>query len=150
MVLNVFIFEASHEECDVTQFYQLTLNSSFSIWLLIIRLICWFMWKQLLRVGLFYSIKVIEDTVRHHEEFSNVFSSIVLFIIIVKAEFSTVNCPFSSHYLVNFPCQMPSYEFKNHLRNIKYFLLKGYLDSRSNLCNMQQFNFCNSTTKWYT
>ena len=28
-LLNVFIFEASHEECDMTQFSQLNLNSSF-------------------------------------------------------------------------------------------------------------------------
>ena len=124
MVLNVFIFEVSHEECDVTQFNQLNLNSSFSIWLLFIWLICWFMWKQWWRVGLLYNIEVIEDTVRHHEEFSNVFSSIVLLVIMIKAEFSPVNCTLSSHYLVNFPCQMPSYEFKNHLRNIKYFILK--------------------------
>ena len=149
LVLNVFIFEASHEECDVTQFNQLNLNSSFSIWLLFIWLICWFMWKQWWRVGLLYNIEVIEDTDRHHEEFSNVFSSVVLLVIMVKAEFSPVNCTLSSHYLVNFPCQMPSYEFKNHLRNIKYFLLKGNLDSRSNLCNIQQSNFRNSSTKWY-
>ena len=32
---NVFIFEASHEECYITQFNQLNLNSCFSIWLLI-------------------------------------------------------------------------------------------------------------------
>ena len=36
---------------------------------------------------------------------------------------------------------MPSDEFKNHLRNIKYFLLKENFDSRSNLCNVQQSNF---------
>ena len=29
LVLNVFIFEASQEECDVTQFNQLDLNSFF-------------------------------------------------------------------------------------------------------------------------
>ena len=52
-------------------------------------------------------------------------------------------------YPVNCLCQMLSYEFKNHLRNIKYILLKGNLDSRSNLCNIQQSNFRNSTTKWY-
>ena len=57
----------------------------------------------------------------------------------VKAEFSPVNCPLSrptpllSRLIV--PCKMPSVEFKNHLRNIKYFLLKGNLDSSSNLCN---------------
>ena len=38
-VLDVFIFEASYEECNVTQFDQLNLNSSFSIGLLINRLI---------------------------------------------------------------------------------------------------------------
>ena len=133
MVLNVFIFEASHEECDVTQFSQLNLNSSFSFWLLINWLICWFMWKQLLRAGLLYNVKVIEGTVEeHHEEFSNVFSSKVVFVIMVQAEFSPVNCPLSPPYSDNCPCQTPSDEFKNHLRNVKYFLLKGNLDSRSN------------------
>ena len=150
LVLNVFIFEALHEECDVTQFNQLNLNSSFSIWLLINWLICWFIWRQLLRAGLLYNIKIIEDTVEeHHEELSNVFSSKVFFVFMVQAEFFLVNCPLSSLYPVNCPCQMPSYEFKNHSRNVKYFLLKGNLDSRSNLCNIQKSNFCNSTTKWH-
>ena len=144
MVLNVFIFEASHEECDVTQSNQLNLNSSFSIWLLINWIICRFCW-----VGLLYNIKVIEDTVKHHEEFSNVFSSKALFVTMVQAEFSPVNCLLSLPYPVNCPCQMPSYEFKYHLRNIKYFLLKGNLDSRSNLRNIQQSNFRNITTKSY-
>ena len=105
--------------------------------------------KTIVKSWLLYNMKVIEDTVRHHKEFSNAFSSIVLFVIMVIAEFSSVNCPLSSHYLVNFLCQMPSYEFKNHLRNIKYFLLKGNLDSRSNLRNIQQSNFRNITTKSY-
>ena len=61
---NVFIFEASHEECYITQFNQLNLNSCFSIWLLITWLVCWFIWKQLLRVGLLYNIKVIENTAK--------------------------------------------------------------------------------------
>ena len=55
------------------------------------------MWKQLLRVGLLYNIKVIEDTVRHHEEFSNVLSSKVLFVIMVQAEFTPMNCPLSPY-----------------------------------------------------
>ena len=54
----------------------------------------------------------------------------------MQAEFSPVNCP----------CQMPSDEFKNHLRNLKYFLLKGNINSRSNLCNIQQSNLRESTT----
>ena len=110
----------------------------------------------MLRVGLLYNIKVIEETVKHHEELSNIFSSRVLFIIMLQAEFSPVNCPLSPNkalpttpYPINCPCQIPSYEFKNHLRNIKYFLLKGNLDSHSNLCNIQLSNFRNSTTKWY-
>ena len=49
---------------------------------------------QLLRVGFFYNIKVIEDTARHHEESSNIFSSKVT---MVQAEFSPVNCPLSPH-----------------------------------------------------
>ena len=61
---NVFIFEASHEECYITQFNQLNLNSCFSILLLITWLVCWFIWKQLLRVGLLYNIKVIENTAK--------------------------------------------------------------------------------------
>ena len=68
-----------------------------------------------------------------------------VFVIIVQAEFSPVNCPLSPPYPANCPCQMSSDEFKNHLRNIKYFLLKGNLDSRSNLCNIQQSNFRKST-----
>ena len=74
-------------------FNQLDLNSSFSIWLLINWLICLFMWKQLLRVGLLYNIKVIEHTDRHNEEFSNVFLSKVLFVIMVQAEFFSMKCP---------------------------------------------------------
>ena len=34
--------------------------------------------KTIINVGLFYNIKVIEDTVRHHEEFSSILSSKVL------------------------------------------------------------------------
>ena len=37
-------------------------------------------WKQLLRVGLLYNTKVIEDTVKHNEKFSNFFSSNVLYL----------------------------------------------------------------------
>ena len=33
---------------------------------------------ELLRVGFLYNRKVIEDTAKHHEEFSNEFSSKVL------------------------------------------------------------------------
>ena len=51
--------------------------------------------KQLLRVKLLYKIKAVEDTVKHQEEFSNVLSSKVLFVIMVQAEFSPVNCPVS-------------------------------------------------------
>ena len=39
---------------------------------------------------------------------------------------------------VYYPCQMSSNEFKNHLRNMKYFLLTGNLNSRSNFCNIEQ------------
>ena len=75
------------------------------------------MWKQLLsllRVKLLYNIKVIEGTVKHHEEFSNVFSTKILFVIIVQAEFSPVNYALSPPYPVNCPCQVPFYEFENH------------------------------------
>ena len=116
-----------------TQFNQLNLNSSFSIGLLINWLICWFVYrseKPLLRVGLLYNIKVIDDTVRHHEEFCVIFSS---------KNFSFVNCP----------CQMLCDRCKNYLRNTKYFLLKRNLDSRSNLCNIKQSNFRKSAPKWY-
>ena len=65
----------------------------------------------------------------------------------VQAEFSLVKCPLSPPSLINFPWKMHSDEFKNHLRNIKYFLLKRNLDSRSNLCKIQQSNFCESTTE---
>ena len=51
----------------------------------------------------------------------------------VEAEFSPMNCPLSPPSPVNCPFEMPSNEFKNHSRNIKYFLLKGNLDSRFNL-----------------
>ena len=44
---------------------------------------------------------------------------------------------------------MPSDEFENHLRNTKYFLRKRNLDSRSDLCNIQQPNFHKSRSKWY-
>ena len=67
--------------------------------------------KQLLRFGLLYKIKVIEDTFRHREEFSNIFSSKVLSVIIVQVEFSPVNCPLSPPSQVNSSCQMPSDEF---------------------------------------
>ena len=49
--------------------------------------------KQLLRVGLLYKIKAIEDTVKHQEEFNNMLPSKILFVIMVQAEFSPVNCP---------------------------------------------------------
>ena len=148
MVLNVFIFEAFHEECYVTQFNQLNLNSSFSIWLLTNWLICCFMWKQLLKVGLFCNIRHNRRHSQRHEEFSNVLSKVLL-VIMVQAEFFPVNCPFSPPYPVNCPCQRPFYKIKNHLRNMIYFLLEGNLDSCSNLCNTQQSNFRNSKTKWY-
>ena len=70
-LLNVFNFEASHKECDVTQFCQLNLNSSF--FSIVLNLLIY-----LQSVGLLYSVKVIEDTVRNHDEFSNIFSSKVL------------------------------------------------------------------------
>ena len=93
-----------------------------------------------------YDTKVIENTVRHHEEFSNInfFVERFMSIIMVQVEFS-----FLTPSLLDCPCQMPSDEFKNQLRNIKYFLLKGNLDSLSNLCNIQQSSFRKSTTKWY-
>ena len=65
--MNVLIFEASHGECDVTQFSQLNLNSSFFQWFIICRFIYINLqkWKQLLNVGLLCNIKVIEDTTRN-------------------------------------------------------------------------------------
>ena len=79
--------------------------------------------KQLLRVRLFYKIKAIEDTVKHQEEFSNVFPSKVLFVIMVQAEFSPVNCPVSppTRLIVLVKCL---------LMNLKFV---GNLDSLSNL-----------------
>ena len=103
--------------------------------------------KQLLRFGLLYNIKVIED--RHHVELTNIFSLKVLSVIIAQAEFSPVNCPLPPSSPVNYPCQMYSDEFKSHLRNVKYFLGKGNLDWRSNLCNIQQSYFRKSTTKFF-
>ena len=153
MILNAFIFEISHEKCDGTQFNQLDLNSSFSIWLLINWLICQFMSKQLLRVGyciiVIEVIKIMEDKVRLHEKFRCIFCR-KFFVCnngtgwIFLCELSSLN-PFPG----NFPFQRPSDEFQNHLRNIKYFLLKGNLDSRLNLCNTQHSNFCNNTPRWY-
>ena len=55
----------------------------------------------------------------------------------VQAEFPPVNCPLSCPSPVNCPCQMLSDEFKNHLRNVNYFLLRGNLDRRSKLFNIQ-------------
>ena len=69
-VLNVFIFYASHEECDVARFNQLNLNSSFSIGLSI----NWLNWWV---------------------TFSHQIESYV-FVIMVQAEFSPVNSPLSS------------------------------------------------------
>ena len=83
-VLKLFISKA--EECDVTQFNQLNLNSSFShlaINSLINLLIYLQKWKQLLRFRLLYNIKVIEDTVRQERK------------SIIKTEFSPMNCPLS-------------------------------------------------------
>ena len=63
LVLKLFILET--EECDVTQFNHLNLNSSFShraINQLIKLLIYLQKWKQLLRFGLLHNIKVIEET----------------------------------------------------------------------------------------
>ena len=112
-------------------------------------------WKQLLRFELLYNIKVIEDTVRHDEEINNIFSSSFVFVIMVQTEFSPANCPLPALITappplppLNWPCQMSSYESKNHIRNIKCFLLKKNLDSCSNLCNIQQPNFPKSRTMW--
>ena len=67
----------------------------------------------------------------------------------MQAEFSLVNCPLS-HPSPDFCSrQMPSDNFKNHLRNIKYYLLKVNLDSCSNLYNKYQSNFQKSKTMWY-
>ena len=148
-VLNVFIFEASLEECDVTQFNQLNLNSSFShlaINSLINLLIYLQKWRQLTRVGLLYNIKVIVDT--ETTRYSVTFLR-RKFCVCIKSADRIFPGELSSLNPLNCPCQMPYDEFKNHLRNIKYFSLKGNLDSRSSLCNIQQSNFCNSTTKWY-
>ena len=74
-------------------------------------------WKQLLSVGLFYNIKVIDNTVRHHEEFSNVFFvESFVFIIMVQAEFYSVNCPLLPLSPVNCPC---------HLRNESFLSREG-------------------------
>ena len=89
--------------------------------------------KQLLRFGLLYKIKVIEDTFRHCEEFSNIFSSEVLSVIIVKVEFSPVNCPLSPPPSLILPVKC---------------LLMNSSDLRSNLCNKQQSNVLKSIT-WY-
>ena len=92
-VLELFILEA--EECDVTQFNQLNLNSSFfhrAINKLINLLIYLQKWKQLLRFGLLCNIKVIEDTVRHNEEISNIFSSWVLCLMMAQTKFSPASC----------------------------------------------------------
>ena len=109
--------------------------------------------KQLLRVGyciiVIEVIKIMEDTVRLHEKFRCIFCR-KFFVCnngtgwIFLCELSSLN-PFPG----NFPFQRPSDEFQNHLRNIKYFLLKGNLDSRLNLCNTQHSNFCNNTPRWY-
>ena len=80
--------------------------------------------KTIIKSWLFYNIKVIEDTEKHHEEFRNVSLSKVLFVIMMQTEFFPLNYPLSPPYPVNFPCQMPFYEFKNYLRNKKFFLQK--------------------------
>ena len=51
--------------------------------------------KTIVKIGLLHEIKVIEDTVRHNEEINNIFSSKVLFVILVQTEFSPANCPLS-------------------------------------------------------
>ena len=67
----------------------------------------------------------MEDTVRYQEEFNNIFFvESFVFVIIVQAEFCMVNCPLSPPSPVNCSCKIPSDQSKNHLRNIKYFLLK--------------------------
>ena len=64
----------------------------------------------------------------------------------VRNDFYPVNCP-SLPALVNYPGQMPRDEFKNYFRSMKYFLIKGKLDSSSNLCSIQQCNFRKSKIK---
>ena len=64
-----------------------------------------------------------------------------VFVIKVHREFTPVNYPLSPPSPVSCPYQMPSDEFKISLGNMKFFLLKGKLDLRSNLCNIQQSNF---------
>ena len=95
------------------------------------------------RVGLLDNIKVIDD--RHSQTSRRIqqdlFVESFVFVIMVQAEFCPMNCPLSTPSQVNCPCQMSSDEFKNHLRNIKYFLQKGNLGLRSNPCIIQQSNF---------
>ena len=68
----------------------------------------------------------------------NFFIENYVFVITVLGEFHPVNCP----------GKMSPDEFKNHLGNMKYFLLKGKLDSRSNLCNIQQSYFRKNKINW--
>ena len=104
----------------------------------------------LLRFGLLYNINVIEDTVRHHEELSScVFAESFVFVIIgagriLPSELSSFN-PIQ-HLPSKLPLSNAYDKFKNHLRNIKYFLPKRNLDSHSKLSSMQQPNFRKSTT----
>ena len=101
------------------------------------------------RVGLLHNIKVIDDQWDTTKNSAKFFLESFMFVITVQCEFCPMNCPLSTPSQVNYPCEMSSDEFKNHLRNIKYFLQKGNLDSRSNLCIIQQSNFRLSTRKWY-
>ena len=52
------------------------------------------MWKQFVSVGLVYNIKVIDSTAKHRDEFSKVYSSKVLFVIMVQVQFFRVSSVF--------------------------------------------------------
>ena len=129
-------------QCNLTQFNQLNSND----WL-----ICWFIYrseKQLFWIGLLYNIKVMEET--NTTRNSGTFLRRKFYVCnngagwILPGELS-----FLIPSPVNCPDQMPSHEFKIHLRNIKCFLLTGNFDSSSNVCNIQQSKFRKSTAKWY-
>ena len=119
--MNVFISEAPDEECK---------------------------WKQLLWVGLLCNIKVIEQTNTTRNSGTLICRK---FYVCNNGAGWTLPCELSflTAYPVSCPCQMPSDEFKIHVRNTKYFLLKGNFDSHSNLCNIQQSKSRKSATKWY-
>ena len=81
--------------------------------------------KTVVKFGLLYNIILTEDTVRHHEEFRNIFCrkfcvcnngvGLILPDELFSLTPSSVNCP----------CQMPSDEFKIHLRTVLLTKMKS-------------------------